>query len=368
MKELKEIALRSLRQNIITLPSGTYLVAGQNQFQTLWTRDFCHSVRGLIKAGEYDTAESHLTLLLHSLREDGLVPRVLDNVPVQLRVAFEAGRKLLPVLPKIPFKEPLRPQYTDEHGSCAYDSNVLLVLACLEMPPAFFKLHEKKIMKAWQWYDEKFEDGLIYQKPFSDWQDTTRREGYTFLLNLFYYEAAVKLKMPTDILKEKIKSTFWDGSLFLSLHHSDVVSVEGNLFALLSETFLTPDGKKKIWEDLKQHPLLTIDGAIGRCSYPDWPAKDLAIHIRLANLKLYHGSMTWSWIMGLGLLTAKKMGDEEYYQKQLAHIKRIILPSGEVGEIYDPSTNFQLWKSWLFEAERPFAWGAAYIVDALSER
>lgn len=360
---MKEIALESLRKNIMTLPSGKFLTAGQNQFKTLWTRDFCHSVPGLLAAGEIETAESHLSLLLNSLHEDGLVPRVLDNVPVQLRVAYQAGKKLIPILPGIPFKEPLRPQYTDEHGSHAFDSNILLILACRKMPVEFQKKHAEKIQKASRWYDDKFVDGLIFQKPFSDWQDTTKREGHTFLLNLFYYEA-----FPTEDLRQKIKSTFWNGSVFLSQKNYEVVSVEGNLFALLSETFLNEQEKQTLWNNLKLHPLITIDGAIGRCSYPDWPSHDLAIHIRLANLKLYHGSMTWSWIMGLGLKTAQAMGDFDFATKQFNHISRLVEKHGEVGEIYDPTNKFNHWKSWLLEAEHPFAWGAAYLVDALSEK
>jgi hypothetical protein len=329
----------------------------------LWTRDFCHSVKGLLAAGEMETAESHLSLLLNSLRDDGLVPRVLDNVPVQFRVAYQAGRKLLPILPRIAFKEPLKPQYTDEHGSNAYDSNILLVLACRSMPEEFQKKFADKIQKAARWYDDKFVDGLIWQKPFSDWQDTTKREGHTFLLNLFYYEA-----FPSEELKQKIKSAFWNGSVFLSQKGYEVVSIEGNLFALLSKTFLIDSEKQTLWNNLKQHPLITIDGAIGRCSHPDWPSSDLAFHIKLAGLNLYHGSMTWSWIMGLGLKVSLEMKDSEFSVKQLSHISRLVEKHGEVGEIYDPSTNFLHWKSWLLEAEHPFAWGSAYLVDALTEK
>lgn len=367
-----DIAANSLRANIISLPSGKFISAGQNQFLTLWTRDFCHSVRGLIAVGEEDVAKNHLGYLLKSLREDGLVPRVLDNHQVQLRVAWQSFRKLVPVLPKLTFKEPLRAQYTDEHGSNAFDSNVLLILACLQMDDKFWSENENEIHKVWNWYDDKFQDGLIFQTGFADWQDTTRREGKTFLMNLFYYLAASRLKkkgwsIKIDLaeLQNKIKKTFFDGKVFISMTGYPQVSIEGNLFALETDEFLNSDEKLKLWPELKRHPIISQDGVIGRCSYPDWPSDDLAWHIKLANLKRYHGSLSWSWLIGLGLNVSRLMNDVEMTQKQLTHIQTLLKRDGEVMEVYDPDLKFMPWGSWLIKSEHPFAWGAGYLSHAL---
>ncbi len=366
------IAENSLLANIMTLPSGRYVTAGQNQFLTLWTRDFCHAVRGLVAIGESDVAKNHLSYLLKNLREDGLVPRVVDNRVVQFRVAWQSFRKLCPVLPKLAFKEPLIPQYIDEHGSNAYDSNVLLLLAVLKLDDEYFKTHESELKKVWHWYDDKFQDGLLHQTPFADWQDTTKREGKTFLLNLFYFLAAAKLqkknwslKINLEEFKSKIKTTFLKDGLFLSQLGYPQISVEGHLFALESDDFLDQAEKKVLWEKLKAHPIITLDGAIGRCSYPDWPSDDLAWHIKFANLKRYHGSLSWSWLMGFGLSVCKIMKDSEMEQKQIAHIQNVLNRDGEVFEVYDPEKNFMPWGSWLIKSEHPFAWGSGYLVEAL---
>ena len=371
-KNIYDIAANSLRANIISLPSGKFISAGQNQFLTLWTRDFCHAVRGLIAIGEQDVAKNHLQYLLKSLREDGLVPRVLDNRQVQFRVAWQSFRKLVPVLPKLAFKEPLKAQYIDEHGSNAYDSNVLLILACLQMDEKFWQENEDQLHKVWNWYDDKFQDGLIHQTGFADWQDTTKREGKTFLMNLFYFLAASRLKqrgwsIKTDLneYKNKIKKTFFDGNVFISMIGYPQVSIEGNLFALESEEFLDADEKKNLWSNLKQYPIIAKDGVIGRCSYPDWPAEDLAWHIKLANLKRYHGSLSWSWLVGLGLNVCTLMKDEAMTKKQLEHIQTLLRRDGEVYEVYDPDLKFAPWGSWLIKSEHPFAWGSGYLVHAL---
>jgi hypothetical protein len=368
-----ETSSQSLKANIMTLPSGKFVTAGQNQFLTLWTRDFCHAVRGLVTIGETDVAKNHLSFLLKNLREDGLVPRVLDNRVVQFRVAWQSFRKLCPIVPKLAFKEPLIPQYKDEHGSNAFDSNVLLILSVLRLDDAFFKSHETELKKVWNWYDDKFKDGLLYQTAFADWQDTTKREGQTFLLNLFYFLAASKLKSKNwdikinlDELKTKINSTFFRNGLYISQVGYPQVSIEGNLFALESDDFLSKDEKKSLWENLKAHPIISLDGVIGRCSYPDWPEDDLAWHIKFANLKRYHGSLSWSWLMGLGLKVSKIMNDEVMTKKQIAHIEKLLKRDGEVYEVYDPEKGFLPWGSWLIKSEHPFAWGSGYLVDALA--
>lgn len=367
-----EIAEKSLRANIMTLPSGKFVTAGQNQFLTLWTRDFCHAVRGLVAIGESDVSKNHLSYLLRNLREDGLVPRVVDNRVVQFRVAWQSFRKLCPILPRLAFKEPLIAQYTDEHGSNAFDSNVLLLLAVLKLDDAFFKAHETELKKVWDWYDDKFRDGLIWQTPFADWQDTTKREGHTFILNLFYFLAASELQkkgweIKINLLqfKTKIHETFFKDGLYISQVGYPQVSVEGNLFAIESNDFLSEDGKKTLWNNLKRHPVVSLDQTIGRCSYPDWPESDLAWHIKFANLKRYHGSLSWSWLMGLGLTVAKFMNDAEFVKSQTAHIEKLLTRDGEVFEVYDPEKNFMPWGSWLIQSEHPFAWGSGYLVEAL---
>lgn len=371
-ENILKIATDSLRANIMILPSGKFVTAGQNQFLTLWTRDFCHSVRGLIAIGESEVAKNHLSYLLKSLRDDGLVPRVLDNRMVQMRVAWQSFRKLIPVLPKLDFKEPLTAQYIDEHGSNAFDSNVLVVLACLQLDDKFWQENETEIHKVWNWYDDKFQDGLIHQTAFADWQDTTNRSGKTFLMNLFYFLAATRLKkkgweIKIDLaeFQNKIKKTFFNGDVYLSIVGYEHVSIEGNLFSLEADEFLTATEKTQLWEKLKLHPIISKDGVIGRCSFPDWPEKDLAWHIKLANLKRYHGALSWSWLMGLGLHVSHLMKDHEMTKKQLAHIQSILILDGEVFEVYDPDTNFAPWGSWLIKSEHPFAWGSGYLAHAL---
>ncbi len=374
-----DIAAASLRANILTLPSGKYVTAGQNQFLTLWTRDFCHAVRGLLAIGEDEVVKNHLGYLLKSLRKDGLVPRVVDNHIVQFRVVYQSARKLLPFMPKLSFKEPLRPQYVDEHGSHAVDSNLLLILACIQVyhrpgGKEFWNLHELQLRKVWQWYHGRFHEGLITQTAFADWQDSAKREGKAFLTNLFYFLAATRLRqigwnvdVNLEEFKQKIQSKFFnqEQGIFMSLEGYPQVSVEGNLFALETSDFLNDEQRKNLWAALKNHSVVAMDGVIGRCGYPNWPIEDQAFHFKIAHLNHYHGDLTWSWLMGLGLKVCKIMKDENMIIKQMDHVTRLLERDQVVIEVYDPEKDFEGWGSKVIQAERPFAWGSGYLVEAL---
>ena len=369
------IAEASLRANIINLPTGRFLAAGQNQFRTLWTRDFCHAARGLLVMGETEVVRDHLSRLLKCVRKDGLVPRVLDNRIVQWRVAYQTVRKFFPFLPQLELREHLRPQYTDEHGSHAVDSNLLVLLAALQLRSyaggeAWWQENESELKRVWAWYAGKIQDGFVQQTAFADWQDSVRRSGVTFLTNLFYLLAAKRLTavgwdtgVDAESLAIRLRERFFDktSGVFLSLLGSDVVSVDGNLIALEAAEFLSAEEKKNLWQALKLHPVT----ALGICSYPEWPKRDIAWHVQFAGLKRYHGGLAWSWLMGLALKVGHLQNDREFVEMLRTKIHGLLLRDGEVVELYDPQDLWLPWSSWLLTAERPFSWGAGYLIDAL---
>ena len=372
------IAEASLRANIIKLEGGSFLVAGQNQFLTLWTRDFCHACRGLFALKELEVIKSHLGFLLENLNPQGLVPRVIDNQLVQFRVAYQSLRKNLPILPKLAIKEPLIPQYRDEHGSFAIDSNLLVLMVALELKnrgeESWWLKHEESLKRVYQWYQPD-ERGLIRQGAFADWQDSANRSGYCFLTNLFFYlvssrlqNLAIDVSVDLPALKQTLQEMFFDSNSGLYKTHAElsVISLEGNLFALEASEFLDLSQKSQLWKRLQSHPLMQLDqGHLGRCSYPDYDKGQIAWHVRLAQLERYHGGLAWSWLMGLGLKVAIEQDDAVVVTRMLTKIHSLLIRDREVVEVYDPQDMWQPWESWLMSSERPFSWGAGYLVEAL---
>ncbi len=381
LDDLQRVASQSLRKNIVQLKSGSYLAAGQNQFLSLWTRDFCHSVPGLLRLDEERVAYHHLnTLLSHVRKEDGLVPRVLDNHRVQVRVLWQALRHKIFLLPAFKLDDPLKPQYMDEHGSLAIDSNLLLLKAALHLrrhgsDPHWWESQEPQLKKVFAWYEGQFDRGLIRQGAFSDWQDSARRQGFCFFTQLLYFEVAKELEalgwvLPVDleVYQKNIFEQFFDAKagLFLSHLGSNLISLDGQLLALESPHFLTPSQKESLWQSLKTHSLAKLsEGCLGRCSFPNYPAKDLAFHIRLAGFKPYHGSMAWSWLMAWALKVALQMRDLAQIEQQLHLLQKLLLRDNEVYEVYDTEKAYEPFRSWAMTSEHPFAWGSAYLVEAL---
>ncbi len=69
--------------------------------------------------------------------------------------------------------------------------------------------------------------------------------------------------------------------------------------------------------------------------------------------------------MGLGLKIAYEREDQLMVEKLSTKIHGMLLRDTEVVEVYDPQDMWRPWSSWLFAAERPFSWGAGYMLEAL---
>lgn len=378
-----KIAEDSLQANILLTQSGPYITAGQNQYKTIWTRDFCYSVRGLLQMGREDIVKNQLQVLISFAREkDGLVPRVIDSVPVQIRVLWNSIRGVLTKrIPNFKFNEPLLPQYMDEHFSPAMDSNILVILGVvrylkLTNDELFWKKNEKSLNHILKFYENKFENGLIKQSKFSDWQDSVRRDDKTFYLNHLYWWACNELeslgllnikKSFVENLKNILCQTFYskhDG-IFYSIINHRYYSLDGNLMALESG-LLNRIESENLYKNLKKSALWkgSPNQIPGFNTIPRYPSEWHHIPVKLAGLTGYHDHIYWSWLMGYATAISKKMKDITEYQILRVNLENILIRDQVVSEIYHPH-NLLPWSSHIYRSEAPFSWGASFILDAL---
>lgn len=383
-EKLWKIAGESLSANIVALESGLYLTAGRHQFKTLWTRDFCMSVRGLLRINRSDVAKHHLQTLIRARRSyDGLVPRVMDSMSTPKRVSLYFLAKILPFIhPDRPLVDPLITQYRDEHGTEAIDSNLLVLLAALDIvdktgDSSWWAEHEGALIEIYRFYDSKFRNSLIVQPPFSDWQDSTRRDGHTFYTNLLYCVASRRLaKYPgfgvnlkrVEEMRAMIEETFRDKTtgLFLSIAGKTQISVDGNLLAI-DLGYFAPKSEEAtaLYESLKRHPLWKGRSDLpGYVTFPNYPNSWKSVAVRVARLHFYHDRIYWSWLMGLAAKVATLQGDQEEASRILGRLNKIAIRDSAIGEIYTDTPELNLWRSRWFEAEIPFSWGAAFVIDA----
>ncbi|MBL4849522.1 MAG: hypothetical protein JKY65_28665 [Planctomycetes bacterium] len=372
--DLRRLATESLEANVVSLASGSYLVAGAHQFRSLWTRDFAHAIPGLLAAGRSDVVRDHLDLLLaHAHPDDGLLPRTFDTYDAKLRVAWASVSRLIPFARGIlPVKDRLRPEYRDQHGQLAVDGNALVVIGAARYrdatgDQAWWDQHLDVLRRVHGFYTPHLSGGLVHQPPFSDWQDSVRREGASFYTNLLTWKAAELLgeDHQASQLRESLETTFLgEGGLYRSLSEGDWISLEGNLLAV-DLGYVTSERARELQASLRASPFWTRHELPGFDTYPDYPRSWRGPAVIFAGLGHYHDRILWSWLTALSARVAIRVGDLDGAQIALDALQTWVRRDGVVSEIYQDRSPHLPWTSLTYRSEAPFSWGAAMILAAL---
>ncbi len=382
---LHYIAKASLEQNIVNIKSGRYLVAGEHQFSSLWTRDFCFSVKGLLLSGNADVVKSQLNKLIKSKRlQDSLIPRTLDSISAQIRVfvtTTSAGR--IPMKLISPLRDPLRPEYTDQYGSAAIDSNILFIYAALSYVKytndyKWWYDNQKALKQIYDFYLTRIVDGFIYQEKFSDWQDSVNRSGFTFYTNLLYYLVSKDLEdfayfnvspKANAILRQKLIQTFYDDKvgIFNGVVGRNLYSLEGNLLAIENNLFENEERTKELYFSLKKHPLWSDKVDLpGIATYPNYPSNWVSPFLKFVGLRNYHGAIYWSWLIAYSAKISYLMDDSTEGARILTKLQEVAMRDGAIYEIYRQKDNLPIWNSFLYKSEGPFSWGSGLTIEALN--
>ncbi len=366
----------SLKKNIIQLKQGPFLCAGQHQFRSLWTRDFCFSVPALLKIGCEDVVENHLShLIAHSNEPEHLVPRVLDSMPSFYRVVSNTMLGVFSKKLTLPLWGNLKPEYLGEHKTKAFDSNLLVLLSAIEYVDhsknySWWEQNESKLKKIYQFYKPYLKNDLIEQDAYSDWQDSAQRKGQTSYLNILFAAVNSKLKIknwdllvPNKVLTDKIIDSFFDPQkgLFKNSPQINQFSLDSQLFAIYWQVF-EADVLMNLYSNLKKTEFLS--SPYGLCSLTNYSLDQVSWTTQLVGLKNYHGRMLWSWLMGLSAKVAQQMNDSKMAEDILFFIQQLALRDGHIAEIYDPKTTLPF-RTRLYRSEWPFSWGTAKIIESL---
>lgn len=377
--ETQQIVEHSIAANLIKIGQKKYFVAGQHQFKSLWTRDFCFSVTGLLAAGHSPIVKDQLQLILTNTTEDGKVPLVIDSMNPLFRVAASCLGSFFRIPVSLSITEKLKPFYKVNNKYPVFDSGLLLLRAILDYSATtqdieFFLKNEKTLVAIYNSYEPFLKDGLLHQGAFSDWKDSAKREGAIFLSNLLYAQLTEELSLfsqfqftgnKAPFLRKAVQSAFFDSEtgLYRAEVDRNIFSVEDQLL-ILRWNWLKGDAKKTLWESLKNHPLWqSFDGPF-LTSFPNYKKQELIWQVKLAGMKNYHDSMTWSWIVGLAFKVSLMQNDTTETKKILAYTDRMFAQHPWVAEIYHPRSA-QPYRSWLYRSESPFLWGASSFAEAL---
>lgn len=362
--------------------------AGSHQFRTLWTRDFCFSVPGLLSIGMDELVGRQLDLILSFRRSsDGLLPRGIDTYPPTLRVFLNTVCRFFPEnLRDLSMEGQLRAEYLGEHKTLAADSNILTVIASCqygEKNPDWFKQRENLLLEVFHFSTNTMKDGLLFQPAFSDWQDSARREGHGLYLQVLYLIATQKLaqlganplseKMLSSF-KEKIVNTFFDkeSGLFSQtpVRKGLQFPLEAQLWLIEHNFFSDLITREQLFKNLKNSLLWKESKIPAIPIWPRYPEHEISWTTKTVGLAGYHDSLWWSWLMGESARICVLMKDLLSADSFFKEISALAERQGEVSEVYSGGSTESLspFKTFLYSSEQPFTWGAAKILEALAER
>ncbi|MAZ48434.1 MAG: hypothetical protein CME65_07720 [Halobacteriovoraceae bacterium] len=366
--DVKEQLISQIRHNIIKTNEGQFLQAGANQFQSFWTRDFCFASLGLSSVGEFEVVRNHLQYLLDHLRvEDGLAARIIESQWSGKTVVLNTVFRFLPYSwRKNSHNKKLKPEYLGEHGTLSIDSNALIIIASFQYirksnDEKFLEKNRSKLIKAFQFYQNRTNANLITQESFEDWQDSVKREGKTFYTNILYWYAgkllndAGLLDVDTKRIHQSIQSCFWSEDFYRSMELGSQNSLEGNYLAILFD-FIPPEEQKALFETCEKHQ----NNFFPFCTQPKYPRQDVSWTTKVVGLRHYHDELHWSWILGLKLAAQRKLAlkDQTY-----SLLEDLLQRDNTIYEVY--SEDLKPFETKTYLSEHPFSWGIGIILWAL---
>jgi hypothetical protein len=389
--EIRKTAIQFATQTLITntasIEDQQYLLAGYKQFRNLWIRDLSMSTSGALSVGMEKPIRDSLAAIFSFQREDGLLPRLIDNKDGQIRAVLGvAGIRQS-------FKAPLKGWYESENKITTIDGNVtapwaaskyLLKTGDLQFAHRWFSAMEKSLQ-----YLEKnnLEGGLISkQQGFADWEDSVDRKGRVAFTNLFYVLAlrgaaqwssminkpdrAVYYQQKADAQAIRFREYFWDSKrkILRNFDGDDRLTADANLLAI-TEKILSPEESRDTYESLRKTPLWAP--IPGRPTWPNYTSNMKSIFVKSIGLGGYHDRLYWIWLSSLGARAAAAVGDCKEYQRIMQYLELQIVKFGQVHEVYrfkEKINRLSPFKNAIYRAEVPFTWSSAMFLEAEFEQ
>lgn len=377
MEVLRQKALASLQENLQLTQQGKFFVAGGHQFRTLWVRDFCYSVPGLVHGGFADVVENQLRLIQSHVDAKGFLPRGLDVTNPKARVVWNS---FLPTFefPQCYTKNKLKPEFLGEHHTPAFDSNLLFIKACCQLATLTKRsllinaAQATELFKVYRFNSE----GLIEQPAYSDWQDSVRREGILLLTQLLYLEVCALLRdfgiFVTDesVIQEmeiQITNKFFANDLFREQLGSDRISLDSHGLFLTSENILPNISKSHVYAALKKSKLWQMDVLPGVPVHPFYDPDSISWTTKIVGLRHYHDGFYWGWLIADSHRIAKLMNDTEEAERITKKFAESIYNDEFMAEIYEVKRGIlRPVQRRLYKSESPFTWTSAKWLEALA--
>jgi len=377
-----DLVQSELGRNVVKLGDSSLVVAGGHQFHDLWVRDFAMSVGGLLAINREDAVRDTLDLIFSLERDDGLLPRVIDNQNITARTILGSSLGWVQ-----DFSQPLKGWFETENQVLVIDGNAAVPWAASRYLAATHDIAAARrwmpaIEKALAFLDRDYlVGGLIgNQPPFSDWEDSVGRRGRVaftnelFLLALDGMAGVAELAGQRDRAQEfreralQFHAAFLD--FFMDPVHQRLLNFEGDDHWTADANFIAI--AKHLVSFEQGHDLLAgwpeqARGVLPRTTWPDYGDAMKDRIVKWVGIADYHDALSWLWIGALAALAQREAGDCGAYWQQMDAMTDLILKKGAVYEIYEPillESGLRPVDRTFYRAEQPFTWSSALYLEA----
>lgn len=380
-------AIHTINLNTHTTENGLeYVFAGGNQFRTMWTRDFCYSVSGLLKIKKYSLVKNQLKTIFEFRSPDGILPRGIDRVSPKLRVVLNTmvPKSIRPNLNYAKndalFQSQIRAEYLGEHNTIAIDSNALYMLAFFSYANETndYFLNEAQIESLFEVYSKRLKEGLVYQPDFSDWQDSVKRNGAWLLLQIQILVALVQFKKWTgrevpgfSIAKyqDDILKAFFDFEkyVFYQSAQYQTLALDYYGFIFKHKVFQDKIDFNRLYANLKKHSLWAQHVVPGIPVSQAYAASQISWTNKMVGLSGYHDHYYWGWLVAESAHIAKINGDSVEHNRILNLYYQSTEAIDSLSEIYlNKEARLIEFSNFFYKSESPFTWTASKWCEALA--
>ena len=363
-------------------PNREFLLAGAHQYHSLWAWDFSFASMGALKAGQFQTVHDSLEIYFSSQRADGVLPRVIDNKSITMRMIMGT----IGLIQK--FTNPLKASFETENKVLSPIPNAILPWAASR-----YILYTQDRAFAVKWFDtaEKaigwlesnmLVDGLIgKQPPYSDWEDSVQRTGKVAFTNEIYalalrglsdwaaflgdHEKEIYYLAKYSSFMEKFRAFFWmpERNAIRNFEGDDHLTADANLIAVAYH-LVSDEDSIAIMKTLRASPLW--QPMPGRPTWPNYVSSMKSLLPKFTGMGGYHDKIYWLWLTSLAVMAERSVGNIEGANQILEKLSHQITSNGVVHEVFDLKRGGYLKPSrrLLYYSEHPFTWSSGMFLES----
>jgi len=368
--------------------------AGQETYSYFWSRDFLFCSTYLIESNKYRPKVFKCLKKLSTYEKNGLLPKCLDTRSSTFHVIYNSylsyrGKPNKPILHKRDKKTnnyEWKAMYKDHNRSISIDTNLLFIKACMELYyydeyREFIHSIKDKLIDILMYYSRNgyinnYTDNLIEQPSFSDWKDSLKRKGISFITNLLYWKVVREMErsrlfknLPkSGIIRYTIEKTFFHNGIYCSMKGlKNSFGLDENLLAI-EWGFVSGTLSKTLMEKLvKRKEFLKIPG-LAISPQNSW--SDKPVYAFIAGSQGYHDNACWLWIVALAAKLAYKFDYISEYETLKQQIDAIVTRDQTIYDAYSlnrETETLERYTTRAFRAESEWLWGAVYIWELFSK-